>query len=185
MNVILSRKAFPCFIQASRCCKGMYSWTYFSPFLQSLPSIKLSLSNYRNEWIWTISIGHGSLISVVGALAQQRKQKNEGTITTSCFRLNKEKRAGWWFDDFDLLPLRAYWPAVRAFIAKKLSQFSLAAMLRAFFIPLCSVQNTHLQKVFFRFFKEQILFFFGKIAEFWGEKFLKMQNFLMDIRMCW
>ena len=32
-------------------------------------------------------------------------------------------------------------------------------MLRAFFIPLCSVQNTHLQKVFFRFFKEQILFF--------------------------
>ena len=40
------------------------------------------------------------------------------------------------------------------------------AMLRAFFIPLCSLQNTLPPKVFFKFFKEQILSFFGKFAGF-------------------
>ena len=41
-----------------------------------------------------------------------------------------------------------------------------AAMLRAFFIPLCSLQNTLPPKVFFKFFKEQILSFFDKFAGF-------------------
>ena len=41
-----------------------------------------------------------------------------------------------------------------------------AAMLRAFFIPLCSLQNTLPTKVFFKFFKVQILSFFGKFAVF-------------------
>ena len=57
-------------------------------------------------------------------------------------------------------------------------------MLRAFFIPLCSVQNTQLQKVFFKFFKEMILFFFGKFVRLSTEKYLKMQYFLRDVGMC-
>ena len=55
------------------------------------------------------------------------------------------------------------------------------AMLRAFFIPLCSLQNTLPPKVFFKFFKELILSFFGKFTEPWCEKYLDMQYFLMDI----
>ena len=45
-----------------------------------------------------------------------------------------------------------------------------AAMLRAFFSLYCLVKNTLPPKVFFKFFKEQILFFFGKFAWLWREK---------------
>ena len=44
------------------------------------------------------------------------------------------------------------------------------AMLRAFFSLYCLVKNTLPPKVFFKFFKEQILFFFGKFAWLWREK---------------
>jgi len=40
----------------------------------------------------------------------------------------------------------------------------MTAMVRAFFSLYCLVKNTLPPKVFFKFFKEQILFFFGKFA---------------------
>ena len=56
--------------------------------------------------------------------------------------------------------------------------FTDAAMLRAFFSLYCLVKNTLPPKVFFKFFKEQILFFFGKFAGTLMKIYLEMQNFL-------
>ena len=51
-----------------------------------------------------------------------------------------------------------------------------AAMLRAFFSLYCLVKNTLSPKVFFRFFKEQNLFFFQKFVPFSGRNWDKINN---------
>ena len=56
---------------------------------------------------------------------------------------------------------------------------TLAAMLQAFFTLYCLVKNTLPKKVFFRFFKVQILFFFQKFVGFWSDKYLKIHKFLL------
>ena len=52
-------------------------------------------------------------------------------------------------------------------------------MLQAFFSLYCLLKNILPPEMFFKFFKEQNLFFFRKIAGFWREKYVKCKNF------CW
>ena len=57
-------------------------------------------------------------------------------------------------------------------------KYVLAAMLQAFFSLYCLVKNTLPPKVFFKFFKEQILFFFDKFAGLWRGKRPQNEIFL-------
>ena len=84
-----------------------------------------------------------------------------------CFDLELVSCPDWWG-----AAAATYWPnnLVELFKSKptqsscQITRITLSAMLRAFFSLYCLVKNTLPPKVFFKFFKEQLLFFYGQFA---------------------